>query len=70
MGFHLARNTTHFIGQYSWALAVTLLPFATVFALEFTTPAWVALLAALILGERMTQEPRSAASCWASSACW
>jgi drug/metabolite transporter (DMT)-like permease len=31
------------------------LPFATVFALEFTTPAWVALLAALILGERMTK---------------
>ena len=55
MGFHLARNTTHFVGQYAWALAVTLLPFATVFSLEFTTPAWVALLAALILGERMTK---------------
>jgi drug/metabolite transporter (DMT)-like permease len=55
IGFHLARNTTHFVGQFSWALAVTLLPFATVFALEFTTPAWVALLAALILGERMTK---------------
>jgi drug/metabolite transporter (DMT)-like permease len=55
MGFHLARNTTHFVGQYSWALAVTLLPFATVFALEFTMPAWVALLAALVLGERMTK---------------
>jgi drug/metabolite transporter (DMT)-like permease len=34
---------------------VTLLPFATVFALEFTTPAWVALLAAIVLGERMTK---------------
>ena len=55
MGFHLARNSTHFLGQFSWALAVTLLPFATVFALEFTTPAWVALLAALVLGERMTK---------------
>jgi drug/metabolite transporter (DMT)-like permease len=55
MGFHLARNTTHFVGQFCWALAVTLLPFATVFSLEFTTPAWVALLAALILGERMTK---------------
>src|SRR5947209_7799341 len=54
-GFHLARNTTHFVGQFSWALAVTLLPFATVFSLEFTTPAWVALLAALVLGERMTK---------------
>jgi drug/metabolite transporter (DMT)-like permease len=55
MGFHLARNATHFVGQFAWALAVTLLPFATVFSLEFTTPAWVALLAALILGERMTK---------------
>jgi drug/metabolite transporter (DMT)-like permease len=54
MGLHLARNATHFTGQYTWALAVTLLPFATVFALEFTTPAWVALLAAIVLGERMT----------------
>jgi len=55
MGLHLARNATHFAGQYTWALAVTLLPFATVFALEFTTPAWVALLAAIVLGERMTR---------------
>jgi drug/metabolite transporter (DMT)-like permease len=55
IGFHLARNTTHFAGQYAWALAVTVLPFATVFSLEFTTPAWVALLAALVLGERMTK---------------
>jgi drug/metabolite transporter (DMT)-like permease len=55
MKFHIARNTVHFAGQYSWSLAVTLLPFATVFALEFTTPAWVALLAALVLGERMTK---------------
>jgi drug/metabolite transporter (DMT)-like permease len=54
MGLHVARNTTHFVGQYLWALAVTLLPFATVFALEFTTPAWVALLAALFLKERLT----------------
>ncbi|CAN0501978.1 unnamed protein product, partial [Phaeothamnion confervicola] len=42
-------------GQYAWALAVTLLPFATVFALEFTTPAWVALLAAFFLHESMTR---------------
>lgn len=54
-GYHLARNVTHFIGQFAWALAVTLLPFATVFSLEFTMPAWVAILAALVLGERMTK---------------
>jgi drug/metabolite transporter (DMT)-like permease len=52
---HLIRNSVHFLGQYFWSLAVTLLPFATVFALEFTTPAWVALLAALFLHERMTR---------------
>ena len=34
--------------------SVTLLPLATVFALEFTMPAWVALLAIPLLGERMT----------------
>jgi drug/metabolite transporter (DMT)-like permease len=55
MGLHLVRNGTHFIGQYSWALAVTLLPLATVFALEFTMPAWVAVLAVPMLGERMTR---------------
>jgi drug/metabolite transporter (DMT)-like permease len=48
------RNVLSFAGGYAWALAITLLPFATVFALEFTTPAWVALFAVLILGERMT----------------
>ncbi len=53
-GLHVARNTIHFVGQYTWALAVTLLPFATVFALEFTMPMWVALLAVPLLGERMT----------------
>jgi drug/metabolite transporter (DMT)-like permease len=31
-----------------------LLPFATVFALEFTAPMWVALLAVVLLGERLT----------------
>jgi drug/metabolite transporter (DMT)-like permease len=55
MGLHAARNTTHFAGQYCWSLAVTVLPFATVFSLEFTMPAWVALLAALFLHERMTK---------------
>jgi drug/metabolite transporter (DMT)-like permease len=54
MGLHVVRNSVHFVGQYTWALAVTLLPLATVFALEFTMPMWVALLAVPLLGERMT----------------
>ena len=33
------RNVLSFFGGFAWALGLTLLPFATVFALEFTTPA-------------------------------
>ncbi|PVE25815.1 EamA/RhaT family transporter [Microvirga sp. KLBC 81] len=51
---HLARNVLHFAGTDGWAFSLTLLPLATVFALEFTTPAWVALLALPLLQERMT----------------
>jgi drug/metabolite transporter (DMT)-like permease len=54
MWLHALRNSVHFASQYAWALALTLLPLATVFALEFTMPAWVALLAIPTLGERMT----------------
>jgi drug/metabolite transporter (DMT)-like permease len=54
IGLHVVRNGVHFVGQIIWALAITLLPFATVFALEFTAPIWVALLAVLFLGERLT----------------
>jgi drug/metabolite transporter (DMT)-like permease len=51
---HALRNTLHFASQIGWTIAVTLLPLATVFALEFTMPAWVGLFAVLALGERMT----------------
>ena len=54
ISLHVVRNSIHFVGQYTWALAVTLLPLAAVFALEFTMPMWVALLAVPLLGERMT----------------
>jgi drug/metabolite transporter (DMT)-like permease len=54
LGTHLIRNTLHFAGQYGWALAITLLPFATVFSLETTNPVWTTVLAALLLGERLT----------------
>ena len=50
----LARNFVHFGSQICWTIAIIMLPFATVFALEFTIPAWVTLLAVLFLGERMT----------------
>ena len=54
MKLHVLRNSVHFLAQICWATAITLLPLATVFAIEFTMPAWVALLAVLFLGERMT----------------
>ena len=54
MALHALRNTVHFAAQYAWALSVTLLPLAVVFAIEFTAPAWVALLAVVALGERLT----------------
>ncbi len=51
---HAVRNGTHLAAQYMWTLAIALLPLATVFALEFTAPAWTTLLAVLFLGERIT----------------
>ena len=54
LGLHLVRNSIHFGAQYLWALSLLLLPLATVFALEFTMPAWTILLAPIFLGERMT----------------
>jgi len=54
MHLHALRNTVHFAAQVAWAKSIILLPLATAFALEFTTPAWVALLATLVLRERLT----------------
>ncbi len=54
MKLNLFRNTVHFASQYGWALSITLLPLAMVFALEFTMPAWTALLAVWLLHEKMT----------------
>ncbi|MDP5216316.1 DMT family transporter [Ruegeria sp. 2205SS24-7] len=54
LGLNMARNLAHFIGQNLWFYSLTLIPLAQVFALEFTTPLWVILLAPLLLGERIT----------------
>ena len=54
MGLNLLRNSVHYASQYAWAVSLTMLPLATVFALEFTMPAWTALLAVWLLHERMT----------------
>ena len=55
LGLHLLRNVFHFGGQAGWAFGLTLLPLATVFALEFTTPAWTMLLAVFFLRETITR---------------
>ena len=55
MPLHLARNAAHFAGQNLWFWALTAIPLAQVFAIEFTSPLWVALAAPLVLGERLTR---------------
>ncbi|MEM6888865.1 MAG: DMT family transporter [Pseudomonadota bacterium] len=54
LGSHGLRNLAHFIGQNLWFYAVTVIPLAQVFALEFTTPLWVIVLSPFLLGERLT----------------
>jgi drug/metabolite transporter (DMT)-like permease len=66
MRLQVPRNVVHFGSQICWTIAITMLPLATVFALEFVIPAWVTLLAVLFLGERMTVTRASAlALCFA-----
>ena len=55
LGQHLLRNVIHFTGQNLWFWALTMIPLAQVFALEFTSPIWVILLSPLVLGERLTR---------------
>lgn len=52
---HLLRNICHFTGQNLWYFALTVIPLAQVFALEFTAPLWVIALSPLLLGERLTK---------------
>jgi drug/metabolite transporter (DMT)-like permease len=74
---HAARAVLHLGGQWCWMYAIGVLALATVFAIEFTMPVWVAILAALFLGERLNQgrmvqlvpaSPASSSSCGRVSA--
>jgi drug/metabolite transporter (DMT)-like permease len=49
------RNVAHFTGQNLWFFAITVIPLAQVFALEFTSPLWILLLSPLFLGEKLTR---------------
>lgn len=52
---HAARNAIHFAGQNLWLAALSLIPVAQLFALEFSYPILVALAAPFLLGERLTR---------------
>jgi drug/metabolite transporter (DMT)-like permease len=52
---HATRALIHLAGQYCWMYAIGALTLATVFAIEFTMPVWVAILAALFLGEHLNR---------------
>lgn len=54
MTTHTARNVAHFTGQNLWFYAITVIPLAQVFALEFTSPIWVIILSPFILREKIT----------------
>jgi drug/metabolite transporter (DMT)-like permease len=62
LGSHVLRNLCHFSGQSLWFYAITVIPLAQVFALEFTSPIWVILLAPIFLGERLTRAKLLAAA--------
>lgn len=50
----VGRNVAHYIGQYLWFLALSMIPVAQVVSIEFTMPIWTAILASTFLGERIT----------------
>ncbi|NUB43004.1 DMT family transporter [Fertoebacter nigrum] len=62
LGQHFIRNLFHFTGQNLWFWALTMIPLAQVFALEFTSPVWVILLSPFFLGERITRTKALAAA--------
>lgn len=51
----VVRNIIHFGGQFGWFYGVAHIAIAQVFTIEFTMPIWTLVLAALFLGERVTQ---------------
>ncbi|MGB3147888.1 MAG: DMT family transporter [Paracoccaceae bacterium] len=54
MRLHLFRNVFHFAGQNLWLSALLLIPLSQLFALEFSYPILVALIAPFALSERLT----------------
>ncbi|MEL6478574.1 MAG: DMT family transporter [Pseudomonadota bacterium] len=52
---HSVRNVIHFTAQNLWFFGVATIPLAQLVAIEFSNPIWVALLAPLMLSERLTR---------------
>ncbi len=55
IGTQILRNGFHFFGQFGWLFGIGYLSLADVFAIEFTVPVWVAIIAAVFLKERLTK---------------
>lgn len=55
LGMHFLRNISHFTGQNLWFFALALIPFAQLFAFEFSVPLWITLFAPFVLAERLTR---------------
>lgn len=51
---HFLRNLAHFGGQFGWFYGIAAIPLAEVFAIEFTVPVWTAIIAAILLKEKLT----------------
>jgi drug/metabolite transporter (DMT)-like permease len=50
---HLGRNVVHYLAQFAWFVALTMIPLAQLISIEFTMPIWTAILAAFFLGEKI-----------------
>jgi len=62
IGLHALRNIVHFAGQNLWLVALSLIPLAQLFALEFSYPIIVALAAPFILSEHLSRTRMVAAA--------
>jgi len=62
LGLHIIRNMFHFAGQNLWFYAILYIPLSQLFAFEFSTPLWVAILAPFVLKEQLTTSRILAAS--------
>ncbi len=55
MRLQVVRNVIHLAASFGWYQGIAVLSLAEVFAIEFTAPFWVALMAVFLLGERMNR---------------